>query len=297
MKNMVVKLVLLSVFLTAFGCSLSLAQPNLHEAWVVECEDGDTVKVKLTEKPDKLEGIRYLLASAPEKEDCLGLEATDYNRDLVFGKQLWLELEPQDGDYLRVHMGDRILAYAYLDPYGVDMVNLRLVQTGSAKIDVRDVKDDTPPSDFKVKYLDRFTQAQIEAARERRGWWGECDDYKDSNLVIVFAKFWGGDEIIYILNRGEEEFSLISNWKLIDEAGNEIIFTPALTLGEECFLPPGGILRVHSGPDISQEYSLVTCGEAEVDFYWTRRKIWTNKRDTATLESSYGNYRYEYKGG
>lgn len=295
MKRIAVRLILLGVSLIILGYYPPIAQVNLHEAWVNGCEDGDTIQVKFSEKPDKLEGIRYLLASAPEASDCLGPDATDYNCGLVSGKQVWLEIQPKDGDYLR-GSNHRILAYVYLDSEGADMVNLRLVQTGYAKIDVRDVRDDTPSDDFRVKHLNQFIPAQLEAAKAGKNWWGSCDAYKDSHLVIVFIKFWGGDEIVYILNRGEDDLDLISGWKLGDDDGNEITFTQAFTMGEPCLLPSGAVLRVHSGPAVPEEKrkSFESCGESIVDFYWMRKKVWGNKGDDAFLRNSQDELIYHY---
>lgn len=296
MKKMAVKLILLGVSLVILGYYLPLAQADLHEAWVNACEDGDTIQVKLSEKPDTLEGVRYLLASAPERSDCLGQKAADYNCNLVSGKQVWLEIEPQeDGDYLRGSR-HRILAYVYRDSEGTDMVNLRLVQTGYAKIDIRDARDDTPSDDFRVKYLDRFIQAQLEAVKARKNLWGSCDIYNNSNLAIAFIKFWGREEVAYILNRGEEDFDLTSNWKLSDDDGNEITFNRAFTMGEQCLLPPGGVLRVHSGPTVPEgkKKSFESCGESIVDFHWMRRKVWDNDGDDAFLKNAQDELIYHY---
>ena len=295
MKKAVVRLILLGTSLVIISYYPPLAQADLHEAWVSTCADGDTIQVKFSREPDELKGIRYLLASAPEEDDCLGPEAKDYNCSLVSKGQIWLEIEPRNGDYLKDSRG-RILAYAYLDPEGTDMVNLQLVQTGYAKIDVRGIKDDTPSDDFRVKYLDQFIQAQLEAVKARRNLWRSCDAHEDSHLAIAFIKFWGGDEVVYILNRGEEGIDLTNNWKLSDDDGNEIALTQAFTMGEQCFLPPGGVLRVHSGPMVSEEKrkSFESCGDLIVDFYWTRKKVWNNDGDDAFLINSQDETVYRY---
>ena len=103
----------------------------------------------------------------------------------------------------------------------------------------------------------------------RRGWWGEDDKYKDSDLIIAAIKQWSDDEIVYIINRGSEPINLAAKWKLIDASGserNKLVLSDYLT--DECLLPPGGLLRIHSGSLAKGRGGEHTpFGESEIDFY------------------------------
>lgn len=84
----------------------------------------------------------------------------------------------------------------------------------------------------------------------------------------------GSDEVVLIQNLGTVAQPL-TGWVLTSLRG-ETFFT----LPEGTILPPGGQLRVHSGPGAS-------AGGPD-DLLWTRESVWNNKGDTAVLFGANG---------
>ncbi len=134
------------------------------EAEVVRVVDGDTVELSTGEK------LRYIGINTPESVDkrkgvqCFGIQASNYNKELVDGTKVWLEKDVSDKDIY-----GRLLRYVYLDDPSLTeeprMVNEILVKDGYAAAY-------TFPPD--VKYKDRFLTAQKEARDAKRGLWKSC---------------------------------------------------------------------------------------------------------------------------
>jgi micrococcal nuclease len=127
---------------------------------VVRVVDGDTIVVAI--KGDEYR-LRYIGIDTPETVDpdrpaeCLGRQASDYNRDLVEGETVGLEKDVSEVDEF-----GRLLRYVWL---GNEMVNGRLVREGFAQVT-------THPPD--VKYAEMFVALQAEARGAGRGLWGEA---------------------------------------------------------------------------------------------------------------------------
>lgn len=247
--------------------------------------DGDTIMVEFE---GRREEIRYVSVNALRSDDpCLGEEARLVNDELIKGKAIWLKLDIQDGEYRR-ERNQRLLAHVFLEPVQTPStsVSVLLVAQGLARLDVREPVDREiqDGKGFDVQHADWIIAAQTEAARARRGWWGECDPYQDSDLVIAAIKQWGDDETVYIVNRGTEPIDLAEGWTL-EDSKHKLIFAEFL-IGE-CLLPSGGVLRVYSGPIATARGGEHTpCGETEINWYWTGRKIWDNEGDEAWLRKS-----------
>ena len=176
----------------------------------------------------------------------------------------------------------RLLAHVFLEPAQTPSAHLgtRLVEQGLAKLDVQEPKDTWPEDHFDIRYASWIIAAQLEAAKRKSGWWGECDPYRDSELLIAAIKQWTDDETVWIMNRGAQAIDLADGWSLKDRAKNKLIFSERLT--GECLLLPGGVLRVHSGPVATGRGGQHTpCGEAEIDWYWTGGKRWDQGGDEA----------------
>lgn len=123
---------------TVLGLSL-IAQalppfpPPQIMATVVYVVDGDTIDVTITAMPSPAPAglnnvgqtvrVRYIGVDAPEFDHPDGPAATDLNAALIRGKTVYLELDERQWD------NGRLLAYVYLDPGGLLMVNLILVAT------------------------------------------------------------------------------------------------------------------------------------------------------------------------
>jgi micrococcal nuclease len=118
--------------------------------------DGDTVELEGGER------VRYLMVDTPEStngaDDCYGMEAAIYNRDLVEGREVTLSYDSECRDTF-----GRLLAYVEVD--GVE-VNTRLVEFGFACV------LHIPPNG--ADRLQEFMNFQAIAQSESRGMWGAC---------------------------------------------------------------------------------------------------------------------------
>jgi micrococcal nuclease len=127
------------------------------EAMVERVIDGDTIVLTTGEK------IRYLLVNAPETtnghDDCYGQNASQFNSDLVLGKQVELTYDVQCTD-----MYGRLLAYVSV---GGQEVNTLLVERGYACVLHIPPDGDSRAAEFKA--------AETAARSARRGLWGACD--------------------------------------------------------------------------------------------------------------------------
>jgi len=267
----------------------------------VRARDGDTILVEFSDGSGRREWVRYASINAPGLDQCFGKEARRCNEDLIKGQDLWLELDPANNDYRRAQ--GRLLGHVFLSPHRTQTssVAVCLVADGYARLDVRDPIDDDIEigEDFDVRYTHWIITAQIKAAATRRGWWGECDDYVDSDVIIAAIKQWSHDEIVYIVNRGDDPIDLAGGWKLWDEAGKEGSERNTLDFSDylidECLLLPGGLLRVHSGRAAKDKRGQLTgCNELEMDFYWRGYRIWNQDSDEGYLYDPDGNLVYHY---
>ncbi len=267
----------------------------------IRAKDGDTILVEFSD--GTRDTVRYASINSPgfENSDCLAEEAQQRNEELTKRVDLWLELDPTNDGYRRAQ--GRLLGHVFLSPdrTQTSSVAVQLVADGYARLDVRNPNDTAirDGQDFDVRYTDWIIPAQIEAATNREGWWGECDDHMDSDVIIAAIKQWSDDEVVYIVNRGDDPIDLAAGWKLCDKAGNEGSERNRLDLSDnlidECLLPPGGLLRVHSSSIATGKGGVhTTCGELEIDFYWTGYTIWDQDSDEAWLHDPEGNLVYYY---
>lgn len=253
--------------------------------------DGDTIEVQMPN--DEIEIVRYESINAPELRQPYYEEARKANERLVGDRIIWLEFNEQEGKRVR-DRNRRLLAYAYLDPNGKQLVNALLVRDGWAKVDIRGVKNNTSPDDFRLKWIHQLIQLQINAVTNRRGWWSAQEFYPDSPLAIAFIQYWGNDEVVYIVNRSTKAIN-IAGWILRDRANQKVNLK--LLLGDKPILKPGGVLRIHSGPAKGRRRRPVF-HDNQIDAFWTGKYIWNNDGDEARLISPDGKviYGYEYKG-
>ncbi len=275
----------LAVAMAAYGTEAWVEARGL---WAI---DGDTIMAELAD--GTREEVRIISVNAPGLAACLGDRARTASEALIKGRTIWLELDPERGMDRRYQ--DRLLAHVFMERVQTPSAHLgtRLVEQGLAKLDVRDPRDTWPEDHFDIRYASWIIAAQVEAAKRKSGWWGECDPYRDSDLVIAAIKQWT-NETVYVVNRGAEPVNL-AGWSLRDRANNQLIFSERL-IGA-CLLPPGGVLRVHSGPfDTARRGTHTPCGEAEIDWYWTGRRIWDNRPgDEAWLDwNNQPRYHYVY---
>ncbi|MEA3239937.1 MAG: lamin tail domain-containing protein [Candidatus Bipolaricaulota bacterium] len=265
-------------------------QPELLLVQGIRAEDGDTILVQL---PDGTrQDVRYESINAPGLDQCLGEEASKFNGKLIKGRKLWLDRHPIKGGYEMAQ--NRLVAHVFLSPTltQTSSVAALLVAAGLARLDVFYPNDTAIRNgdDFSVRYTDLIIPAQIDAAKSRHGLWGECDSYAESNLMIAAIKQWSDDEVVYILNRGQQPIDLAAGWILTDASGsdrNTLDLSDHLI--ESCPLPPGGIMRLHSGSIATGKGDEHTaCGQQTIDFYWTGYRIWNQDKDEARLYSPDG---------
>lgn len=133
--------------------------------------DGDTIEVSFAENVREI--VRYIGLDAPEAippdvpGGCYGLEAYDYNRRLVEGRTVWLELDRQERDEV-----GRLWAYVFLDPDRQALVNAILIAQGFVTAAIR------PPN---VLYAERLWRLHEEARDARRGRWDACAQEADTD--------------------------------------------------------------------------------------------------------------------
>lgn len=144
----------------ACGQSSSTCGPT--SAVVVNVVDGDTVDL------DSGERVRYLMVDTPELSggaECYGIEARDFNRDLVLGVEVRLEYDVECTDRF-----GRLLAYVYV---GDREINRLLIERGFGCVLY------IPPNGE-----DRRTEFEtLEAIAEgsATGMWGECQEVPCAN--------------------------------------------------------------------------------------------------------------------
>lgn len=149
------------VFLTAnlytlTPCFAAGQNQNTDHPWVriQRVVDGDSVVLESGGQ------VRYIGIDTPEMSrpvEAYAREAAAFNRKLVEGRQVRLELDVEHRDKY-----NRLLAYVYLEDG--TFVNAELIRLGFARILT------IPPN---VRHADLFSRYQQEAREARRGLWGE----------------------------------------------------------------------------------------------------------------------------
>lgn len=126
-------------------------------ATVIAVIDGDTIDL------DSGERVRYLNVDTPEitngKDDCYGLEAKQFNEDLVLGKQVTLRYDAECTDQF-----GRLLAYVRIQDREV---NSLMVERGYACVLI------IPPNG--ADRADEFDFIEDQARAAERGMWGACE--------------------------------------------------------------------------------------------------------------------------
>lgn len=135
-----------------------------EKAHVKKIVDGDTIEL------DDGKKVRYIGIDTPETKhptkgvQCFGKEASEMNKKLVEGKDVYLVRDVSETDRYK-----RLLRYVYLpNPHSTGealFINKYLVEEGYAY-------SLTYPPD--VKYSSLFTELQKKASEEHKGLWGTC---------------------------------------------------------------------------------------------------------------------------
>ncbi len=125
---------------------------------VAEVIDGDTIELETGER------IRYLMVDSPEisggANECYGIEARDFNRDLVLGFEVSLRYDAECTDRF-----DRLLAYVSV---GGREVNTLMVERGFACVLY------IPPNGEDRR--SEFENLESVAEASGAGMWGDCPE-------------------------------------------------------------------------------------------------------------------------
>ncbi len=141
----------------------SSLQSNYEKSRVKKVIDGDTIQLENGKK------VRYIGIDTPETVDprkqiqCYGKEASEKNKALVLGKEIYLEKDVSETDRY-----GRLLRYIYIkhdDTGKLEMINEKLVREGFAYAS-------TYPPD--VKHQKIFQAAEKDARENQRGLWQNC---------------------------------------------------------------------------------------------------------------------------
>ncbi len=210
--------------------------------------------------------VRYIGIDTAEKGDLYYEEAKEFNRRLVIGEEIKLELDEEEKD----HYG-RTLAYVYV---GDTFVNAQLVREGYARA------YPYPPN---VKYKDVFSRAEREARQKGIGIWNSTSE--GSRIEIVEINFDPPEDDRNNLNG--EWIAIANNTDTpVDMTGSTISDDSGHVYEFNYFtLPARGIVMVFSGSGADTPTSL----------YWgSKTPIWNNDGDTAYLKDSDGSLIDEY---
>lgn len=139
---------------------------NLVKATVTDHVDGDTVYVKINGKSYKMRMIGINCPEYTKEIDPYGKEASDYTKNQLLGKTVYLETDVSNTDKY-----DRLLRYIWLEvPNKITeeeirskMFNAKLVLNGYA------YAGNYPPD---VKYTYYLKKFQKEAKDSKTGMWG-----------------------------------------------------------------------------------------------------------------------------
>lgn len=147
-------------------------QNNRLPATLVEVTDGDTLKVKVDGKEEK---VRLLLIDTPEtvhpekEEQPFGKDASNFVKKQVAKGNISLELDVSERDKY-----GRLLAYVWI---GDKMLNEQLLEYGLARIVYI-----YPPN---TKYVDQFEEIQKQARTEAKGIWSIENYVQDNGFVEI----------------------------------------------------------------------------------------------------------------
>ncbi len=155
-----VGVVALLVYIFAFGQPYSQTVDKGRMAKVAKVIDGDTVELENGTR------VRYIGIDTPEKGDPYSVRATDYNEDLVYSKEVWLEYGVERYDHY-----NRLLAYVWVNS---EMVNLKLVKEGLAR---------SYPVEPNTSYQYEFEMAEFEAKQARKNIWSSLSWLFNLDLI------------------------------------------------------------------------------------------------------------------
>ena len=158
-------MIVLGLGLVVGAGALPPQPPPTMRAEVSRAFNGDEIRALLDD--GSVETIRYIGVDAPPPSPtaCFGAESALYNRDLVLNRSVWLEFDQQRRD-----ADGNLLAYVYLDPQGLTMVNAVMLSQGMARAQRRDALGPN------TRYADLLLSLEDDARSAELGIWGACSE-------------------------------------------------------------------------------------------------------------------------
>ncbi len=147
------------------GKYAELIQENVLYS-VTDVLDGDTIVANVA---GHNVAVRLIGMDTPEIVDprkpvqCFGPEASAKAKELLYGKEIYLEKEKSKGEYDKY---GRILAYALFN--ASTTYNEYMIREGYAK--------EYTFNKEKYRYQKEFKEAQALARAEKKGMWGSCEN-------------------------------------------------------------------------------------------------------------------------
>jgi len=217
--------------------------------------DGDTIVIEGGDR------VRLLGMDTPEKGQHLFEESTNFLKELVEGKEVFLEKDITEKDKY-----GRLLRYVYL---GSTLANLELIKKGYAAVLIYE-----PDS----KHAGLFLEEEKKAMDQGLGIWSFPEDEFCFSIFYFHYNAKGNDnnnlndEFITFRNKCFEPISL-GGWILKDKANNTYIF-PEIVVQNKTKI------TLYTGPG----------EDNEAELFWGKKKaVWNNNGDTLLLWDSKGN--------
>lgn len=228
---------------------------------VTKVFDGDTIEIETGDK------IRLLGINTPEQGEFYYQESRDSLTKLVDGKQVKLEIGPEDKDRY-----GRLLRYVFVDDV---FVNLQLLREGYATVYILNPDE---------KYYLGFKEAENEAKENKVGLWSGPDIQVCIAIVEFNYDAIGNDnenlngEYVTFQNNCDNSVEM-DGWIVKDEATNSYTFK-----GFVLWSNTKVTLYTGSGVDTADE------------LYWDKKRyaVWNNDGDTLFLRDGKGNLVLSY---
>lgn len=200
-------LILVFALLLVSGCNLSNQSINngkvLSLNKVVRVIDGDTFVLATGEH------VRMLHINTPEKGEHCYSEASEKLRELILGKEVFLERDMQDKDKY-----NRSLRYVYLSNDSAKSVNEMIVEEGFAVTYV------LLPN---TKYKDMIFEAEKSAIDNKRGCLWQNQSEFSGCIRVVELKTCGEGDYVILANTCEDID--LSGWYMQDESRSRYSFS------------------------------------------------------------------------
>ncbi|MFC1509928.1 thermonuclease family protein [Candidatus Omnitrophota bacterium] len=226
-KNLIKSKKLLALAVVLAGILFSISRVPQREVYVSSVIDGDTIELSSGET------VRYIGIDTPEVSEKKGSgwvynprpyaeDAKDFNRFLVEGKQVRLELDIQKRDKY-----GRLLSYVYV---GDKMVNMEMLKEGYAMMYTY------PPN---VKYTEEFLVSQTLAREHNKGLWSRVDEGAifpyETKENIGFARVVEAEVLSTFISEKVLMLNTRDNFKIVIFKNNLLYFPVSVSRSPEAY--------------------------------------------------------------